>query len=77
MLSYEQASQYIEDNNDTKYEDCEDKYCHKCNKVTEFYETVTHTPTDIWYEEECKVCGTEWQEFKNQEDYLEYKKESK
>tara|TARA_R110002110_G_scaffold147162_4_gene337581 strand:- start:39 stop:284 length:246 start_codon:yes stop_codon:yes gene_type:complete len=76
MLSYEQSCQYIEDNNYIKCDEKFDKYyCHKCNKVENFY-TIEGFNLDHWSRTECNTCGCEHQGFEDKAHYLKFKKDN-
>jgi len=58
MMSYNQASQYIEDNTTNKAEKCEDKYyCGKCKKTTNWTEYSGSNGIENWSTYECDKCG--------------------
>ena len=74
MLTYNQASQYIEDNYYTKTDKNTDKYyCHKCNKITEHY-TTSGFNGDSWSETDCGKCGINHWGFDNEKEYKDYLK---
>ena len=69
MMSYNEASQYIEDNYYTKSEESEKYYCGDCKKIT-LWHTTSGFNGDSWTVIECETCGAGDEElYEDKQDY--------
>ena len=73
MMSYNEASQYIEDNTYNKTEKCDDRYyCGECKKTSNWTEYSGGNGIENWSELYCDNCGAgDNHLYADYKDYLE------
>ncbi len=77
MMSYNEASQYIEDNTSNKTEKCDDRYyCGECKKTTAWTEYSGSNGIENWSECNCDTCGAgDNHLYEDKQQYLQEHKE--